>query len=561
MSRRATLLSLWISVVIGCSSTPSPVDETPPADTAQNVSLEEESKIIEQSRTNIAIGSPDSLISAIDDLAASDVKDSEIGRELIYIAQKILFIAYPLIETPAVEVLPPPTDSIYPALFDEVENGRYPRVTGEEATFITLLVPTLALLRGESADVVEASVNALDQVLSFNSGSVLAQFLRGYSEELLRNMDAARSRYSEATVLSESCYPAFWGMARIDIEKEDYDSARDILAKLSEKLPSDPQILGLLARATFLSGDPEAAEPLVFEALALSRQNLDLFLLRAQILEALGDDRNAGNLLTIVESDRPDDIEVLLLRAKLLEKEERYEEALIVVQRGAGLYPDNLDFSKDLGRLLIRTGRAEEGRTQLEQTLEKEPDKIESLELLLIDTITKQEWPAAAGYVERILRIANDAKYLRSAIVVYMAMSDFETAADYADELYAVDPDSVDSALPVSRALIAVGEMERARGILTDAVENSTDALEKSEIYYLRSFTAQSLAEKGEDLQQSLLQNPQNVVALIDYSDFFEEAGDIKRAHRWLRQAVILRPEDEQLQKKLDELAQQLGGN
>ena len=103
--------------------------------------------------------------------------------------------------------------------------------------------------------------------------------------------------------------------------------------------------------------------------------------------------------------------------------------------------------------------------------------------------------------------------------------------------------------------------MERARSVLTDAVENTTDALKKSEIYYYRSLTAQSPEARGDDLGRSLVENQQNVEALIAYSDFFEQSGDIRRAHRWLRQAVILRPEDERLQSKLDELAEQLGGN
>lgn len=562
MSRRVILLCLCISAILGCATPPSPVEETPsPDDSASSVPPETESNIITDSQTQIVIASPESLTSVISELGNSDAGGSELGRELIFIAQKILQIVYPLIEPPAVKVLPPPTNSIYPRLFEDVESGQYPGITVDEASFVALLIPPLALLESDAPDVTEASVSALNRILALIPGSVLAHFLLGLTEERSGNLDGAYERYSDAARGAESCYPAYIGMARVGLARKDYQTAREILETLSGNLPADRQILGLQARATFLGGDPEGADPLVADALQLVSTDLDLLLLRALILEALGKDEMAGRLLTRVETGMSDNIDVLLLKAKLLEKEERYEEALAVFQKGAELYPEDIGFARELGRLLIKTGRGDEGRAQLNSTLEKEPDQVDSLEILLIDAMTKQDWPAASGYVQRILEIVNDVKYLHSDVIVNMNMGDYERAVVSADELYLQDPENATYALLLSRALIGAGDIERAGDILSQALENESEGLVASDLFYYRSLTAQTREARLDDLRESIYQNGQNVVALIAISDLFESLENISNARRYLKQAVTLRPDDEELKEKLAQLEQKLEEN
>jgi cytochrome c-type biogenesis protein CcmH/NrfG len=62
-----------------------------------------------------------------------------------------------------------------------------------------------------------------------------------------------------------------------------------------------------------------------------------------------------------------------------------------------------------------------------------------------------------------------------------------------------------------------------------------------------------------DDLRSALFENPQNLDALRAIADTYMELRDYRRAALFLKRAVALEPNDEELQTQLRE-AQRMGG-
>jgi hypothetical protein len=65
------------------------------------------------------------------------------------------------------------------------------------------------------------------------------------------------------------------------------------------------------------------------------------------------------------------------------------------------------------------------------------------------------------------------------------------------------------------------------------------------------STIAQTPEERYAVLQDAVFEDPQNIDALVGYSDYFEDQEDYVNARKWLSRAVVLLPEDERADLRL----------
>lgn len=554
MVRTGVCVILILAIFSSCASNPEVPEENP-----TGISFQEESQLLTDAITAIAIASPDSLRRALEHLGSPDVSESERGRELAFVALRLFDILYPLIDPPEFAALPPPTGSIYPNMFDEIENGRYPTVSQEDASFLTLVLPPLSILYTMRGEVVAQSSEALAQAIQLNPNSMLPYLLQGVIAERSAMLGDAELYFDRALQIAPSCYPARINLARVYYLTGQNDPAYASISILKGNFPDNSEILALSSRILFSRGQNEDAAQEVLNAIrADHEEDVTLLLLRAQILEAMGTDSQARRLLSIVETQMPNDREVLVLKIELLRKSDDLNGAISVLEHAIALFPDDEELRGMYGKLLIDAGRSEEGKQLLVETLEQDPDSVESLEILLGEAETRENWRDAGEYIQRLLELDTSPEYLRRAVLIYRALGRNVTAAGYA-ELLSRDPGvMIEDLTAFGQILIELERNEQAAEVLAEALEGADTGRQRSDIFYHQSRITHDDNLKLDSLNRSLYWDPQNFDALVAISALFESQGNIRKAQQWLNQAVLLRPENENLRKKLEELQSQL---
>ncbi len=572
--------------MIACATPPAPEEEPDPqqseAENTTNTAIERQSEIISDNLARIIEATPESLELAIIELSVSEAGSSLRGVELQNVAVEMYRILYPLLEFPEFEVTPPSPASNFPAMFAQVKRGEYPEVLQEDVSFLTLIIPPLAVLETTSTAVAERSMEALNQAASLETQSIIPDLLRGVISERRDQNDAALQYYEAALDLSSGCYPASLGIARVSLDADDEERAFAVLDTLGRRLQQTAAVLRIDARANFQAGNLETAAGLSVDAYNAAdnegwseREKFPLLLLRAKILEASGaggSDNQARQLLNIVERQIPDDPEVLLLKSRLLSKDEQYEQALSVMERARSLYTDNREITDAYARLLVKAGRVDQGKEILEESLADSggAEDEENLQVLLEQAVEAEEWENAADYVTRLLEINEKREYLLTAYRVFRNLDDLESAVEYARRIYELDTSNYDALLRYVKLLIELERMTDARALLEEAIPRAEESAELtgylSELYYQLSLTRTDLQLKREDLGQATFWNTNNVKAIISLAEVLEELGNrnneprlIRKAQQFLNQAIRLNPEDEEIRERVNQLAEKLG--
>ena len=139
------MLLIVVTLLAGCAGTEEP--EAP--DDALQEAIRRRAQMYERARNLVTNGTPASIEEGLSLLAEEDLQTTERGAELAFAALGIRRIVYPFLEPIEYPVTLPST-SLYGELFRQVEEGVYPEVQIDEASFITLLISSLTLLAGRN---------------------------------------------------------------------------------------------------------------------------------------------------------------------------------------------------------------------------------------------------------------------------------------------------------------------------------------------------------------------------------------------------------------------------
>jgi len=107
-----------------------------------------------------------------------------------------------------------------------------------------------------------------------------------------------------------------------------------------------------------------------------------------------------------------------------------------------------------------------------------------------------------------------------------------------------------------ARILSILERYGQAREELNAALGKAGSGRMRSAIYYTLSTIAETPEERYAALQDAVFEDPQNISALVGYSEYFENQGDYVNARKWLSRAVVLLPDGEgqELRLRLAEL-------
>jgi len=541
--------AVWLLFVFGCAGDAAPQE----VDTDLRRDIQQRGARLEDVRSNITLGTPRSLDIALNTLYSYNLNNSETGAELAFVANRLYHFVYPYLEYGA-EPNRPPSGSIYPRLFEAVSRGRVPDISQEETTFLSSLTSAVAVLTSSSTEQRERAGEVTTYVVQINPNSMLALYLHGYYLEFSREYQEAQELYRRVLENDDSCYPARLGLVRIFYAQGNPEAALPHVEQLQLEFPEKRYVLQWAINVYLQARDLETADRLLSNAIIQFPDQTIFLQKRAQLLELQGRYEQAGRIATVVEQRYGETPETLLVKVQSMIRNDRHEEALVLAERGMLKYPDFQRFSSLYGELLIKIGRQEEAFEHFQRRLEEEPENLSIVSSLLDTAIELERWSVAVDYLKVLLDVRQTVSLLRKAVKVYNALERPQTAVRYARSLSEEFPDDPIAVRTYLNQLLDSGYQQEAVEYVDRRVNESIRSEVRSVLLYFRARLVQDRQSKLQYLQSSLLENMQNINALVEIAKLYESTGEYNKAIRYLRQAIALNPEDQALKRRMRDL-------
>ncbi len=548
MKRLFPYLLILISYALSsCAGTPveEEIDETA-------LKLIEAEKLME-------IASPMHLREALKILTSSKLQSDANAGRLAALAGEVFTFLYPELDhEPCLEGLPP-ISGPYKTLFASalMGEGFYPDTgTMDKADFWNLTLPSFYLLKnglGASQQELKNLKLSLDIAGNINQDSVLPPFFKGLIVERQGELSMALSFYAESAAKSESFYPAILRLALLKIAAYQPEAAVPLLEKVLKAIPKNSFVRARAAEAYFAAKEFDKASALVAEELLKDPEDTKYLLLRSRILRESGNWPQAFKPLNMVLLKQPKTVEAYLLKADILhENSHDTEAALVLLREAEELIPEDPRIPEKTGKILLESGKSEEGLMKLNRAIELDPDRISTLRLLMQDALKLKRWLQAAIYLSRILEQEETEQDLVSAHQIFVNLGDAAQALYYAEKLYQMG--STDAFIPIyAKALVLNQNLEQARAVIEKGLEHISDPYTRSELLLLKALDKDTDPDaRLKFLQESLLENPDNLETLLKISDLYIDRQDYRKARLFLKRAVEIDPNNPGLRIQLN---------
>jgi predicted Zn-dependent protease len=369
----------------------------------------------------------------------------------------------------------------------------------------------------------------------------------------------ALERFLRISELDPSCYPALLGAVELAERRGRAGQVLSYANQLLERFPKKLRVARAALKVLVSLDRYERADTLLSAAISRFSEDRELLLLRAVLLEKMGDAERAMRLIRGYEREGEETSETLLVRARVAADREDYREAEQLAQRGIASYPGIYEFLILRSEILVATGRGEEAYGLLRERWSEETWNMQLLYRLLELAVRLERWEDGEEYLRRLMEYSpEDYDVLKAAVQLYGGRGRTEEALSYAQELiesFAGEPTAVTVYLDT---LLDAGREQDLRAYVNRRLENSDSSEVRSILYLYLSEVQDGTGAKIASLQSALYENMQNTRALIRISELYRQQGDTAKAARYLRQAVASRPDDEELQDRLRRLEAQL---
>jgi tetratricopeptide (TPR) repeat protein len=458
----------------------------------------------------------------------------------------------------------PPQTHQYTRILREGEGGSYVRPPAASVDYLEYVLPFLAFLpesggRIPGPERSAAIISDLLRARELNGSSVLAPYFLGLVYERAGDDEKAAAEYRLAYALSEECYPAVLGLARVISRQGDPQEPIRLLSDLVIRYPDNGAIKRQLAMAYYHNRDWSRAEPAIAEILQRDPRDGQLILMRAHILMEQGQFLRAQAPLDLYGTMDPNNRLYLFLRARLQAEGFRNRDAALSYLRSIlRSFADDEEAAVYAARLLMESGRAEdqaEGRDLLRRLLQRESPSLQVVNLALQDAVSREAWREAQPYLARLLRDRRSSQDLLNAYRVERGLGNNAAALAAARELYEGEPSNDEGAIAYISALIETGRRDEAGRMIETRLGGLPGGNLKSRYYYLRSRLRTGEDAEMNDLRSSLFEDPRNLDALIAMFEIYQRRKDERRAVYYLKQALALAPDNPQLRRYETEYA------
>jgi tetratricopeptide (TPR) repeat protein len=260
---------------------------------------------------------------------------------------------------------------------------------------------------GDHASAIQAIQNALAAWEDEPRWHILAAeiFLgRGHPDDLV-DKEEAISHLEQAIRLDPRNASPYLSLGMIYLEEGQPEKTIQVCEQASRLAPDEPNTWNLLALAHQSLGNLDQAAACAESAIALAPQETAYLVLRGEIaLEASDNQAAYSQALVALEND-PDNPGAMLLMARALQKLDRPEEALEVLEKAVQYVPQPLPLHLEKVRLLDRTQGSETAYQSIQELNQRYPDEPSVL-ALMAEILTNANEPGGAIRVaQRALRI------------------------------------------------------------------------------------------------------------------------------------------------------------
>jgi tetratricopeptide (TPR) repeat protein len=518
--------------------------------------------VADEIRSLVEAGGPGSLLQALDMIRSRGLESGEFGRAMIAAVVHLMKRLYPGVGAQLSPADPPQTHA-FTRIFREVERANYVSPAASVRDYLELVLPFLALLqetRPERFQNIEAD---LLKARGINAESVLAPYFLGLLYERTGRQNEAVALYEETARLSEDCYPASMGIARILEARGQRAEAIARLSALVVLYPDNQQVKRQLAASYYRARDWSHAESAITEVLQWDGRDGPMILARAHALVEQGKYLQAQAPLDTYGTIDPYNRLYLFLRARVQDRGYRNRDAALNYLRSIlRTNPNDDEAAVYAAQLLLESSRAEdqkEGRELLARLLEREAPSPEMRNLAVQEAIHREAWREAQTLLAPLLQSRRSAADLLNSYTVERGLGNNAAALQAARELYERESANEDGIIAYISALIDTGRQTEAKRLVDARVNTAPGGTVKARYYYLRSRLGASDDQIIADLRSSLFEDPRNLDSLIDIVEVYHRRKDERRVVYYLRLALAIAPDNARLRRWETEYASLLG--
>ncbi|GAB1481734.1 hypothetical protein MASR2M78_05490 [Treponema sp.] len=519
--------------------------------------------IADEIRLLVEMGSPPSLLRALDLIRSRDLGETEFGRSMSSVATTFMRKLYPeiLADLPAID---PPQTSSYARILRDAERGSYTPSSSTSVDYLEHVLPFIVLLNETRSERLVVALPDLERAAQLNPSSVLAPYFHGIVSERRALLEEALSYYNQARSYSAESYPAVVGASRILSTLGRSAESIELLSSLILRYPDNLLVKKELARSYYEKGDWSRAGSALAEVLQKDPKDLRFLLMRAHVLVEQGAFLQAQPLLDILAVSESSNRLYLLLRARVqAEGYKNRDSALTYLRSILRVSPNDEETASYAARLLMDSSRPEdlqEGRALLARLLSLNRSSLTLTELALKDALVREAWKEAIPLSDRLLMARRSVQDLRNAYTLKRGLKDTEGALEIARELYELDTTNDDYIGLYAVSLSASGKKAEALRLIEARLVSAPSGTVKSRLFFIRSRLKTDEEGIMGDLRSSLFEDPRNLDALVAMLEIYRYRKDDRRASYYLKQALALAPDDPLLKRYQAEYMASQGG-
>ncbi len=550
-------LLLIVPVIMGftyCSTSPADIGST---DTDISYSVDHEASVLETARVMVEDGSLSSLGQVIALLEDESAGSTEQGEVLKFVAASLLQMVYPYSEASNIQISGPKS-GVLTSIVENAKKGIIIDIPNKDVSFFTLLLSSTAALFTDSDAVINRSLEILDTIYTSEPVFFLPIYIRSYLFEKQKSFTKALDGYYEARKLDGKSYPAGMGIVRILNRNEEYREAFSLIDKIYELYGDHVKVLYLYIDTLIGYNKLEKAFLLVSDSLAVNPDDMIMTIKYADILQKRGQNTQALRMLKVIESVAGQSKDSVRIHSSVLINEKNYKQAAALLVDVLKDYPNDSELRVLYAGLLLLTGKEGEGRIYLEGNLEANPDSLGSLVLLTKEAMSAEDWVRAAEFVEMVLEKESSDQYLRYAMEIYQNLGNYSKVFNFSTRIIEEGQPSYSDYTAYINLLLREGKVKASLEIINRWIRASSNPVDKSHFYYLKSIAQTDITAKLDSLRQSLFENLQNLDSIVAIADAYYKLGEKRKSYRYLKQALIIAPDNDYIRERLRKLEKEL---
>ena len=549
---------LVFSCGTGTAAIHDSADEPPVTQNQQSGGLAEEIRSLTES------GILSSMLQALELIQTRDLSRVDFGRMTGGINILLIRFVYP--DSPArLPAMDLPQTSVYTRIIREAQNGNYISPSVNSTDFFEHILPFLAINENSTPETLQNALRDTEKAQELRPNSVLPPFFMGLIHERAGRFREAEAAYRRAYSISDECYPAQIGIARIRRLSGNPREAASLFSELAVRYPDSAEVRRQLAVTYFENREWARALSATDEILRTEPRNGEFILMKAAILIEQGQFTQANASLDSYVSINPNNRNYLFMRARVqAEGNRNRESALNYLRSILRSNPNDTEALIYAAALLMESSRPadqSESREFLERLRRTAGSSVEVLSLSLRDAVLRESWQEAQGFLNRILAVRRTIQDLTDGYYVERGLGNNARALTFARELYDRDSSNNDFIFIYISALIDNNRRDEAMRLLESRLLATPSGVAKGRLFFLRSRLQTNQDAVLSDLRSSLFEDPRNLDALIAMFLIYHNRREERRAVHYLRQALAISPDHPQLRRFEREYSSLLGRN